>query len=105
MTERAFRIPNHDTFDVTHTTITTHISSNKFRQKNLATATMATNRGPENEDSEAPEKSVKKQRKGFSVGPANLPEGTYKRKGDQPNNLPALMTDPDVAKSYRSKKI
>ncbi|KAH7128231.1 hypothetical protein B0J11DRAFT_265052 [Dendryphion nanum] len=32
---------------------------------------------PREGDSTAP---VKKQRKGFSVGPANLPDGTYKRK-------------------------
>jgi hypothetical protein len=27
------------------------------------------------------DRKAKKQRKGFSVGPANLPDGTYKRKG------------------------
>jgi len=25
----------------------------------------------------------KKKRKGFSVGPANLPDGTYRRKGER----------------------
>lgn len=28
-----------------------------------------------------PDAPVKKARKGFSVGPANLPDGTYRRKG------------------------
>lgn len=30
------------------------------------------------------EKDAKKQRKGFSVGPANLPDGVHKRKGMKP---------------------
>jgi hypothetical protein len=32
-----------------------------------------------------------KKRKGFSVGPANLPDGTYRRKSKQPN-FPARNT-------------
>jgi len=37
------------------------------------------------EDAEG--RPAKKQRKGFSVGPANLPDGTYKRKGVPTQNM------------------
>ena len=32
-----------------------------------------------------------KKKKGFSVGPANLPDGTYRRKGSVLINLPSLF--------------
>ena len=47
------------------------------RQHQPTTPTMAPKR--EREDDAA--RPAKKQKKGFSVGPANLPDGTYKRKG------------------------
>lgn len=30
-----------------------------------------------------PDAPAKKAKKGFSVGPANLPDGTYRRKGNE----------------------
>ncbi|KAL4781398.1 hypothetical protein BJX76DRAFT_335536 [Aspergillus varians] len=35
---------------------------------------------PSNKKSQGPDAAVHKKRKGFSVGPANLPDGTYRRK-------------------------
>ena len=37
---------------------------------------------PEAEHSH-PERQAKKPKKGFSVGPANLPDGTHRRKGTE----------------------
>jgi hypothetical protein len=41
---------------------------------------MALKRPRDDDDAVRP---AKQQKKGFSVGPANLPDGTYKRKGGQ----------------------
>lgn len=41
---------------------------------------MSQKRGREHGESRGQDESRKKQKKGFTVGPANLPDGTYKRK-------------------------
>ena len=45
------------------------------------------------EKEEAPKSTEggRKARKGFTVGPDNLPDGTYRRKGSTPPGLPPLV--------------
>ena len=47
----------------------------------FARVSMAKMREPNDSGSKDVEPEVKKQKKGFSVGPANLPDGVHKRKG------------------------
>lgn len=53
-------------------------------------------------------KSVKKQKKGFQVGPANLPDGTYRRKGKSiytRNFLQYMCTDDRLVKKIKTTLI
>jgi hypothetical protein len=43
-------------------------------------------------EQDALKKQKQKHRKGFSVGPANLPDGTYRRKGGHPHTPHLLLT-------------
>lgn len=54
------------------------------------------------DDAVADELSVKKQKKAFSVGPANLPDGTYRRKTQKIKN--DLIAKAKVKKAYAKLK-
>lgn len=49
---------------------------------NGAPAAKKTKKRPHDNDADDNEEVQNKKRKGFSVGPANLPDGTYRRRGE-----------------------
>ena len=46
---------------------------------------------PGREEAPTSTEGGRKARKGFTVGPDNLPDGTYRRKGSNPPGLPPLI--------------